>query len=163
MNFVHDSLFDGRKVRFLTVLDAFTRESLRIYAAPSIRGSTVAERLSELVMERGKPMRVLSDNGSEFTSTVVGNWAYENGVDWGYIEPGKPQQNGIIESFNGRFRDECLNENWFRDYTHAQDLVEAWREDYNTLRPHSALGGRTPAEVASHLCCHDQQTLVANL
>ena len=163
LDFVHDGLCDGRKLRFLNIIDGFTRESLLIYAAPSIRGSTVADRLDELVIERGKPEVVMSDNGPEFISNRIGQWAFEHQVRWHYIEPGKPQENGLIESFNGKFRDECLNENWFSDYNHAQDLVEAWRQDYNHCRPHSALGGQTPAEVARHLCCPAGGRETANL
>lgn len=150
LDFVHDNLANGRRIRFLAVLDTFTRECLRIDAASSIRGQDVANALDDLVMERGMPERILSDNGTELTSCSILAWAQKLGICWDYIEPGKPYQNGTMESFNGRLRDECLNESWFLSLSHAQELVDEWRLDYNEKRPHGGLGGQTPSEVARH-------------
>ena len=151
LDFVHDSLSNGRKLRLLTILDVFTKESLKIVVDTSLNGKSVIKALDEIIDERGKPERVLSDNGTEFTSNKVIEWQTEKKVEWEYIEPGKPQQNGNIESFNGKLRDECLNENWFTSLNGAKRLIEKWREHYNSERPHSSLGGQTPLELASLL------------
>jgi putative transposase len=148
LDFVHDALADGRRIRILTIVDDYSRESLKMVVDTSINGSRVRDELTELLETRGKPERILSDNGTEFTSTAILKWCYDRGVRWDYIQPGKPQQNGYIESFNGKLRDECLNEHWFIGLKEAKRLVEEWREEYNERRPHSSLGGRTPYEVA---------------
>lgn len=148
LDFVHDALANGRKLRLLTIIDVFTRECLRIVTDLSLNGKRVVETLSELIEERGLPGVIMSDNGTEFTSNRVLKWCYEKGVEWHYIQPGKPQQNGNIESFNGKLRDECLNEHWFTSLEEAVNLVELWRQDYNNIRPHSALGDCTPNEIA---------------
>ena len=148
LDFVHDALADGRRIRLLTVVDDFTRESLKIVVDTSLSGQRVREELTELLETRGMPERIISDNGTEFTSTAILKWCHEKDVRWDYIQPGKPYQNGYIESFNGKLRDECLNENWFAGLKEAKRLVEEWGEEYNERRPHSSLGGRTPAEAA---------------
>jgi len=148
LDFVHDALADGRRIRLLTIIDVFTRESLWIEVAHSLSGGSVLRILEKLIEVRGNPETILSDNGTEFTSNKVLSWCQEQKVEWCYIQPGRPQQNGIVESFNGKLRDECLNEHWFRNLREAKRLVEVWRVEYNTIRPHSSLNGRTPAEVA---------------
>ena len=132
----------------LTVVDDFTRESLKITVDTSLSGRRVCEELEQLIEARGKPGRILSDNGTEFTSSAVLSWCQEKRIRWDYIQPGKPYQNGYIESFNGKLRDECLNENIFVSLQEASRLVEAWREEYNEQRPHSSLNGKTPNEMA---------------
>jgi putative transposase len=146
LDFVHDALADGRKIRLLTVIDEYTRESLEIVVDTSINSKKVIKALEKLIRQKGKPEVIVSDNGTEFTSNVVQKWREETGIVWQFIEPGKPFQNGSIESFNGKLRDECLNEHWFINMKEAQLRVEKWRVDYNTTRPHSALNGRTPEE-----------------
>ena len=148
LDFVHDTLSNGRKLKLLTVIDTYTRESLKIEVEHSLNGESVVRAFDEIIEQRGKPEMILSDNGTEFTSNKVVKWQKEQGVKWEYIEPGKPQQNGTIESFNGKLRDECLNENWFVSLKEAQRIVEKWRNHYNTERPHSSLGGpAVPAEA----------------
>ena len=147
LDFVHDALANGRKLRLLTVMDVFTRECLKIEVDMSFGGKKVVDVLDGLMKERGKPEMILSDNGTEFTSNGVWQWSNERKITWNYIEPGKPYQNGNIESFNGKLRDECLNENWFLTLRDAQRQVEKWRNDYNHQRPHSALMGLTPSEA----------------
>lgn len=151
LDFVSDALANGRKIRLLTVVDVHTRESLKIAVEYSLNGRTVLEVLEELIKERGKPAVILSDNGTEFTSNRVTRWQKETEINWEYIEPGKPHQNGNIESFNGKLRDECLNEHWFLSLNEAKRIIEKWRDHYNAERPHSSLGGLTPNELASQL------------
>jgi len=147
LDFMQDALSWGRKFRLLTVEDVFTREALAIEIDTSLSGVRVARVLERVVAERGaRPVAIVLDNGPELTSKALDQWAYERGVDLNFIDPGKPQQNGFIESFNGRFRDECLNEHWFLSLAHAQKIIEEWRTDYNQRRPHSALGNLTPLE-----------------
>ncbi len=117
----------------------------------SLNGHSVLGALNELIEERGEPETILSDNGTEFTSNKVIRWQKERGIRWEYIEPGKPYQNGNIESFNGKLRDECLNENWFTSLSEAKKIIEKWRNHYNIERPHSGLKGQTPFELASQL------------
>jgi putative transposase len=148
MDFVADNLFDGRKLRMLTVLDCYTRECLAIHVGQSLKGEDVAAVLSGIAGERGKPETIKSDNGSEFISKVMDKWAYERGVELDFSRPGKPTDNAMVESFNGRLRQECLNEHWFMSLTDAQDKIEAWRKGYNEARPHSALNWQTPNEFA---------------
>jgi putative transposase len=146
LDFVQDTLSWGRKFRLLTVVDAYTRESLAIEVDTSLSGVRVARVLERVVTERGRPSEIVLDNGPELTSKALDQWAYERGVQLQFIDPGKPQQNGFIESFNGRLRDECLNEHWFLSLPHAQRTIEDWRVDYNLNRPHSSLGNLTPEE-----------------
>ena len=151
LDFVHNTLSNGRKLKLLTVIDTYTRESLKIEVEHSLNGESVLRALEDVIQQRGKPEMILSDNGTEFTSNKAIHWQKEEGIKWEYIEPGKPQQNGTIESFNGKLRDECLNENWFVSQKEAQRIVEKWRNHYNVKRPHSSLGGLTPDELASQL------------
>ena len=148
MDFVADNLFDARKLRMLTVVDCCSRESLAIHVGQSLKGEDVASVLSQIVAERGKPQTIKSDNGSEFISKVMDKWAYELGVELDFSRPGKPTDNAMVESFNGRLRQECLNEHWFMSLQNAQDKIGAWRQHYNETRPHSALNWMTPNEFA---------------
>jgi putative transposase len=148
MDFMTDALSSGRRFRTLNIVDDFTREAVAIEVDTSLGGLRVARVLEELKIERGLPGQIRSDNGPEFTSRALDQWAYEHGIRWHYIQPGRPMENGYVESFNGRLRDECLNENWFGDLAEARETIEAWRQDYNQSRPHSALGYRTPEEFA---------------
>jgi putative transposase len=146
LDFVQDSLSWGRKFRMLTVVDAYTRESLAIEVDTSLSGVRVARVLERVAIDRGRPAEIVLDNGPELRSRALDQWAYESGVQLQFIDPGKPQQNGFIESFNGKLRDECLNEHWFLSLPHAQRTIEDWRVDYNLNRPHSSLGNLTPEE-----------------
>ena len=152
LDFVSDQMTDGRRFRILTVVDNCTRECLALVADTSISGLRVARELDRLVQLRGRPETIVSDNGTELTSNAILSWADETGVGWHYIAPGKPQQNGYNESFNGRLRDELLNEMLFRSLAHARSALEAWRRDYNEERPHSKLGWLTPRAYADALC-----------
>ena len=148
MDFVADALFDGRKLRMLTVVDLYTRECLAIEVGQSLRGEDVVRVLNEVAQERGLPRAVKSDNGREFISKIMDKWVYERSVALDFSRPGKPTDNAAVESFNGRLRQECLNANWFLSLADAQEKIAAWREDYNESRPHSALDWATPAEFA---------------
>jgi putative transposase len=148
VDFVSDALATGRRFRTLNIADDFSRESPAIEVDTSLGGVRVARVLDRLKIERGLPLQIRSDNGPEFISKAVEQWAYDNGVEWHFIEPGKPIENAYIESFNARFRDECLNENWFTSLPDARQKIEEWRKDYNQRRPHSALGYRTSEEFA---------------
>jgi len=149
MDFVSDQLADGRKLRMLTVVDDFSRQSLAIEVDTSLSGQRVCRVLDRLVMEHGHPERIVTDNGPEFTGKALDQWAYEHRVTLQFIEPGKPVQNAFAESFNGTLRNECLNEHWFTSLPETKGIVENWRMDYNHVRPHSSLGDRTPAEFAA--------------
>ena len=149
LDFVSDQFTDGRRFRILTVVDDCTRECLALLADTSLSGVRVVRELDRLIAERGKPKMIVSDNGTEFTSNAILTWAEKNGVEWHYIAPGKPMQNGFIESFNGRLRDELLNETLFSSLVQAKVALASWRADYNTARPHSQIGWRTPAEFAA--------------
>jgi putative transposase len=151
MDFTRDSLASGRKFRTLNLMDGFTRQAPRIEVDTSLPGSRVVRMLEEVAQERGYPEAIQVDNGPEFISRAVDQWAYAHSVALHFIEPGKPVQNAFIESFNGKFRDECLNQNWFVSLDEARRIIEAWRVDYNTVRPHSSLGYRTPAEFAAEI------------
>ena len=148
MDFVSDALFDGRRLRALTVVDAFTREALAIEVDQGIKGERVVEVMTRLAFIRGAPKAIRVDNGPEFVSKALGRWAYENGVTLDFSRPGKPTDNAFVESFNGRLRDECLNAHWFLSLTDAKAKIEAWRRHYNESRPHTALGLLTPREFA---------------
>ncbi len=148
MDYTHDELASGGKFRTLNLMDGYTREALAIEVDTSLPGLRVVRVLERLRERRGTPTAIQVDNGTEFTSRVVDQWAHQHGVALHFIERGKPTQNAFIESFNGKFRDECLNQNWFTDLADARRIIEAWRVDYNTVRPHSALGYQTPVEFA---------------
>jgi putative transposase len=151
MDFVSDRVADGRWFRILTVVDQYTRECLCAYADRSQTGEKVVVQMERLTLLRGLPESITTDNGGEFAGKAMGTWAYKNGVKLDLIRPGKPVENGYIESFNGRLRDECLNGEIFFDLADAREKLERWRRDYNEHRPHSALADRTPAEFARSL------------
>jgi putative transposase len=146
LDFLLDTLEDGRRVRLLAVVDDFTRACLAIEVDTSIGGRRVVEVLQRLVETRARPAVLITDNGPEFVGRALDAWAYAQGIRLHFIEPGKPNQNAYVESFNGRFRDECLNEHWFLSLAHTRQIVEAWRLDYNAVRPHSSLGNVSPTE-----------------
>ena len=148
MNFVSDALFDGRRLLALTVVDAFTSEALAIEADQGLKGAQVVAVVARLALLRGAPAAIQVDNGPEFVSKALDRWAYETGVALDFSRPGKPTDNALVESFNGRLRDECLNAHWFLSLADARAKIEAWRRQYNESRPHTALGWRTPQEFA---------------
>jgi len=149
MDFTRDTLASGRKFRTLNLMDGYTREAPRIEVDTSLPGLRVVRMLDNVAQERGYPRAMQVDNGPEFISRAVDQWAYAHGVALHFIDPGKPVQNAFIESFNGKFRDECLNQNWFVSLDDARRTIEAWRVDYNSVRPHSSLGYQTPEEFAA--------------
>lgn len=149
LDFVSDALVDGRRFRILCVIDDFSRECLATVVDNSLSGERVTRELDAIAERRGYPCTVVSDNGTELTSNAILAWQADRGVEWHYIAPGKPMQNGFVESFNGRLRDECLNEHLFRSYRHAREIIEEWRIDYNLHRPHTSLDGLTPNEFAT--------------
>lgn len=151
LDFVHDQLANGRRFRVLNVVDDVTRECLAAIPDTSISGRRVARELITLIERRGKPGMIVSDNGTELTSNAILTFAAAHRVEWHYIAPGKPMQNGFVESFNGRMRDELLNETMFRNLAHAKVVIAAWAADYNTERPHSALDYQTPTDYARNL------------
>lgn len=148
MDFVSDGLSNGRKLRCLTIVDDYSRECPAIEVDTSINGRRVAAVLERLADVRGLPLSITVDHGPEFEGRVLDEWAYRRGVTLNFIRPGKPVENAYVESFNGRFRDECLNEHWFLTMAHAREVIEKWRIEYNTERPHSSLGNATPEEFA---------------
>jgi putative transposase len=148
LDFVSDALADSRRFRILAIVDDCTRECLALVADTSLSGMRVARELDTLIAVRGKPAIVVSDNGTELTSMAILRWSQQSRVEWHYIAPGKPQQNAFVESFNGRLRDELLNETLFTSLGHAREALALWRLDYNTVRPHSRLGNLPPAEYA---------------
>lgn len=149
LDFVSDVFGDGRRFRVLAIVDDFTRECLGLVADTSLSGVRVARELDAIIAVRGKPETIVSDNGTELTSTAILRWQQETGIAWRYIQPGKPIQNAFIESFNGRLRDELLNETLFRSLGDARRLLAEWRMDYNGERPHTSLNGLTPNEFAT--------------
>jgi putative transposase len=151
LDFVHDQFASGRRFRILNIVDDVTRECLAAIPDTSISGRRVARELTALIKRRGKPGMIVSDNGTEFTSNAMFAWAQDNRVAWHFIAPGKPMQNGFCESFNGRMRDELLNESLFLGPDHARETIARWVDDYNQRRPHSALGYLTPAAYAANL------------
>lgn len=147
MDFVNDQLFDGRKFRALTIVDIYSRKCLSIHVGQSIKGEDVVNIVERLRIENAAvPQRIHVDNGSEFISKTLDKWAYENKVILAFSRPGKPTDNPFIESFNGSFRDECLNVNWFLSLDDASEKITFWRNEYNQFRPHSSLKGLTPNE-----------------
>lgn len=163
LDFVHDQLAHGRRFRILNIVDDVTRECLAAIPDTSISGKRVARELTILIGRRGKPQMIVSDNGTEFTSNAMLGWAKDHDVDWHYITPGRPMQNGYIESFNGRMRDELLNESLFIDLDQARQLISTWVTDYNTARPHSSLSYKTPAAYADTLTAPKGVTSVGTL
>src|ERR1700719_2496489 len=149
LGFVGDTLVSGRRFRILTLVDDFTRECLGLVVDTSLTGLRVARELDRIAELRRYPCMIVSDNGHELTSNAILAWQQQRGVEWHYIAPGKPMQNGFVESFNGRLRDECLNEHLFDTLKQAREIIEKWRNDYNTNRPHSSLNGLTPTEFAA--------------
>ena len=148
LDFVSDQFTDCRRFRVLTVVDDCTRECLGLIADTSLSGLRVARELHHIISQRGSPKMIVSDNGTEFTSNAILKWADQAKVEWHYIAPGKPQQNGFIESFNGKFRDEKLNDTLFSSLHQARVELATWKDDYNHHRPHSGLGWLTPSEFA---------------
>ena len=148
MDFVSDQLSDGRRFRVLNVVDDYSREMVGQLVSVSISGRQVARFLDRLCEERGKPKKIICDNGTEFTSKAMFFWSKETGVSLGFIQPGKPTQNAFVESLNGKFRNECLNQHWFRSLDEARFEIDQWREHYNNVRPHSSLGYIPPVEFA---------------
>jgi len=150
MDFVMDVLSNGRRLKCLTIVDDFTKESVDLIVDHSISGIYVARMLDQAAQFRGYPKAIRTDQGPEFTCRALDQWAYNHGVQLKLIQPGKPTQNAFIESFNGKFRDECLNDHWFTSLPQARAIIAEWRRDYNECRPHSTLNYLTPAEFAAH-------------
>lgn len=157
MDFVHDKLWAGRKFRSLTIVDQFSRECLALEVDTSLGGERVKAVLERLADQRGLPGSIVVDNGPEFISRVVDEWAYRKGVKLAFIRPGKPTDNAYIESFNGKFREECLNVHYFSTLAEARQIIEEWRIEYNTLRPHRSLNGLSPEQFLR------QKTEITNL
>jgi putative transposase len=147
MDFVSDRLVEGRWFRILTVVDQYTRECLCAHADPAQTGSKVVEQMEKLVAVRGAPESITTDNGGEFAGKAMETWAYQNDVKLDLVRPGKPVENGYIESFNGRLRDECLNGEIFFSLTDVREKLDRWRRDYNETRPHNSFDDRTPRRV----------------
>jgi putative transposase len=162
MDFVSDALADGRKLRCLNIVDDCTRECLAIEVDTSLTGRRVVAVLQRLAETRGLPLSISVDHGPEFEGQALDAWAFEAGVQLAFIRPGKPVENAYIESFNGRFRDECLNENWFVTMAQARRVIEHWRIEYNEDRPHSRLGYLTPARYAATLTTKSKKEEVDN-
>lgn len=157
VDFISDALTDGRRFRLLAIMDQCSREAISIAADTSMPGLRVVRELEYLVHLRGKPEVIISDNGPELTSKAVLIWAARHQIDWHYITPGKPQQNGFTESLNDKIRNECLNEHWFCNLDEARQIVEDWRQDYNGVRPHSSLGYLTPEEFVAKLAAKNSR------
>lgn len=151
MDFVHDRLVSDRVFKCLNIVDEHTRECLAIEVDGGMSGVRVTRVLEQLIELRGRPESIRSDNGPEFAGKTMDEWAYQRGIRLDFIQPGKPTQNAFVESFNGRFREECLSENRFQSLVEAQVVIEAWRKDYNEVRPHGSLKGLTPSEFAAKL------------
>lgn len=151
MDFVMDTLANGRRLKMLTIVDDCTKEAIDLAVDFGMSGHYVTRVLDQAARFRGYPTAIRTDQGPELTGRALDEWAYRHGVQLKLIQPGKPTQNAYIESFNGKFRDECLNEHWFQSLAHARTIIQSWRKDYNEERPHSMLGYRTPAEVAEQL------------
>lgn len=158
MDFVSDGFVDGRRLRCLNIVDDFTRECLAIEVDTSLPGRRVVSVLERLAEFRGLPQSVTVDNGPEFISKALDEWAYRQQLQLRFIAPGKPTQNAYVESFNGKFRDECLNEHWFLSMRHARDVIARWRQEYNEERPHSSLDDQTPNEFAERFLTADSRS-----
>jgi putative transposase len=152
MDFMRDTFMTGRPFRTFNVVDDLTRESHVIEVDSSLPGARIVRVLERIARAHGYPAAIVCDNGPEFTGRALDQWAYQHGVRLSFIQPGRPVQNAFVESFNGRFRDECLDQHWFLDLADARRTIEAWRVDYNTRRPHGSLHGATPEEFANALC-----------
>jgi putative transposase len=159
MDFIQDSLWSGRKFRTLSIVDTYTRECMVVEADTSLPGHRAVRILDRLADFKGLPDSIRVDNGPEFISKTLDEWAYRNGVKLDFIRPGKPVENAYVESFHGRFRDECLNENYFSDIQEAKNKIEEWRIQYNTFRPHSSLNYKTPEEFLKQC---EQENLTQN-
>jgi putative transposase len=159
MDFVSDGFVDGRRLRCLNIVDDFTKECLAIEVDTSLPGRRVVNVLERLAQDRGLPQSVTVDNGPEFAGKALDEWAYRRQLQLRFIDPGKPQQNAYIESFNGKFRDECLNEHWFLSMRHAREVIAAWRQEYNGERPHSSLGYLTPNRFAQSFLTADSMAV----
>lgn len=157
IDFMRDTLASGRAFRALTVIDTCTRESLAIEVDASLGGDRVVQVLDRIAASRGYPASIVLDNGPEFHSKALDAWAHQHGVHLQFIRPGKPVENAFIESFNGRLRDECLNQHWFLSLIDARRVIEAWRVSYNTARPHRGLASLTPAEFAEQFKKDEEQ------
>jgi len=161
-DFVFDACANGQQLKCLTVVDEYTRECLAIDVAGSIRSHRVIEVLAQLISVRGAPQILRSDNGPEFVSRRLLQWVVKNELDLALIDPGKPWQNGTTESFNGKFRDECLSMEWFRNRLEAKVMIEAWRQHYNAVRPHSSLGNLTPLAFSAQAKLSTQTGAIPN-
>ncbi len=159
MDSMSDQLYSGRSLRILTLVDTYSRECLALRVGVRLRGDDVVAALHEVIQDQRAPRSIRVDNGTEFASVVMDQWAYWNGVTLDFTRPGKLQDNALIEAFNSRFRQECLNEHWFLSVADAQEKIESWREHYNTERPHSALGNVAPEvfvrQGSARGCCLD--------
>ena len=151
MDFVFDRVATGRMIKCLVIVDDATHEAVALAPEHTIGGEHLTRIMDSVCSQRGKPAIIRTDNGAEFTGRAMLTWAHRNDIALRLIEPGKPNQNAYVESFNGRLRDECLNEHWFTSLAHARSVIEAWRQEYNQERPKRVLGGRTPAQYAKHL------------
>jgi putative transposase len=149
LDFLSDAMTDGRRFRILAIVDDFTRECLALIADTSLSGVRTSRELDAVIAIRGCPAMIVSDNGTELTSMAILRWSQDRRIEWHYIAPGKPQQNAFVESFNGRLRDELLNETLFSSLAHAREVLSFWKNDYNTVRPHSGLGNLTPVAYAN--------------
>ncbi len=150
-DFVSDQLADGRRFRVLTAIDQVSRECVCLEVAQRLPADAVTKALDQAMETYGQPMIITSDNGTEFTSNVFDQWAYRRGIQLDFVAPGRPMDNGFIESFNGKLRDECLNMHWFESLSEARAIIEQWRVEYNEMRPHSSLGNRAPAAYVAEL------------
>ena len=157
VDFLSDALADGRRFRILAIVDDFTRECLVLVPDTSLPGLRVVREFDTVIVIRGRPAMIVSDNGTEFTSIAMLRWSQEHQVEWHYIAPGKPTENALVESFNGRLRDELLNETPFRSLAHAREILSFWKDDYNIVRPHSGLGNLTPAAYAKSNAPEEQR------
>ena len=151
MDFMFDRIASGRTLKILVITDDATHESVATVPEHTIGGNHLTRILDAICSQRGKPLVIRTDNGPEFTGEAMLTWAHRHGIALRLIEPGKPNQNAYVESFNGRLRDECLNEHWFTSLAHARAIIEAWRREYNEERPKRSLGGLTPAQFAKQL------------
>ena len=159
MEFVSDGLADGRRIRCLNIVDDCTRECMAIEVDTSLTGARFKAVMQRLAETRGLPKSITVDNGPEFAGQMLDSWAYEANVHLSFIRPGKPNENADIESFNGKFRDECLNDHWFITVDQARRIIESWRIEYNTERPHSSLGNLTPEEFAERCLARTEKSL----
>lgn len=163
MDFMQDELHNGQRFRTFNVLDTFSRQCLAVIASRTFRATDVTAILDSLIERHGAPLRITCDHGSEFTANHFDAWAYRHRIFTDFIVPGKPMQNGFIESFNGKLRDECLNVSWFEGLEHAQQLIDAWVRDYNQVRPHSALDNLPPVSYLARLTRIPERNLLNDM